>query len=85
MQLRTNNRKSLQTCYHLIIVMKGTVIHAISQCLECDWDSEDFTIARKEGERHNRLTGHAVTWETATAGNYPHKDKEVKTKKKTST
>ncbi len=42
------------------------IVHQIAYCLEC----KNFENARKKGYAHAKATGHIVTWETGTAGNY---------------
>lgn len=52
------------------------IIHAMATCLDCDWESQDYSTARRKGWDHNRRTGHAVRVEIGRAFHYPRRQGE---------
>lgn len=44
--------------------VKKCLIHAIAECLDCDWREEDYLTAQKEARKHAIRTGHTVNIET---------------------
>lgn len=42
-----------------------SVIHCIARCTECEWEHQDYRLARHEAAKHARKTGHKVTGEQA--------------------
>lgn len=40
------------------------LVHAIADCLDCDWEETDYRIAVQKGRQHAKKTGHEVNIET---------------------
>lgn len=56
-----------------IFPKRGSIVHALAFCLDCDWGEQDYNIALRKGREHNRRTGHAVTAEVGRVYEYPRR------------
>lgn len=52
---------------------RSWTIHAIIECAECKWSSQDFMTAQKEAAKHARKTGHFVSGEIGKCVEYGEK------------
>jgi hypothetical protein len=44
--------------------MAGRLVHAIAECRECEWSTQDYRVATRQARQHHRKTGHQVSVET---------------------
>ena len=53
--------KSAQPRSFHAAVGRKALVHAIANCLNCDWEAQDYRTTQKQARRHVQTTGHAVS------------------------
>jgi len=57
---RKKNQKRPPRPLHAVVGRKA-VVHAIANCLDCEWEAQDYLTAQRSARQHVQQTGHKVS------------------------